>query len=258
MEFENKVVLVTGSSQNTGLGIAKRFLQEGAFVFINGPSSEETQKGVAALESSGLGNFLAISADISSQVEVNAMFEKILETKGRLDILINNACDQGIGLRFDQLSPEDFSKVLNVNLLGTFQVSLMAVKMMLSQKEKGVIVNMGSNVSQRAIHHRTAYVSSKGGIEALSRSMAIDLAPQGIRVNCVAPGYIRTNRWDVLPEDTIQRRRDNIPAGREATIEDITEAVIFFASERSRNIYGERLVVDGGCSAQHMPIDIDL
>lgn len=258
MQFENKVVLVTGSSQNTGLGIAKRFIEEGAFVFVNGPTADDTRAGEAVLKELGLTNYVGITADISNNKAVDRMFQVIKATTGRLDILINNACDQGIGIKFEDLTPENFSKVMNVNLLGTFQVSLMAVKMMLNQKEKGVIVNMGSNVSQRAIHHRTAYVSSKGGIEALSRSMAIDLAPKGIRVNCVSPGYIHTNRWEALSEETTKRRRLNIPSGKEAMIEDITEAVIFLASNKARNIYGERLVVDGGCSAQHMPIDIDL
>ena len=130
--------------------------------------------------------------------------------------------------------------------------------MMLAQESRGVIVNVGSNVSTRAIRNRTAYVASKGGLDALTRSMAVDLGPKGIRVNMVAPGYIYTDRWDKLNEATMKRRRLNCPIGMEATAEDIAQAVAFMASDAARNICGERLVVDAGCSAQHMPVDVDI
>ena len=130
--------------------------------------------------------------------------------------------------------------------------------MMLKQESKGVIVNLGSNVSMRAIRKRCAYVASKGGIDALTRAMAIDLGPKGIRVNIVAPGYIFTDRWEKISEGTRTRRRLNCPIGMEATADDIAQAVAFMASDASRNICGERLVVDAGCSAQHMPIDVDV
>ena len=102
-----------------------------------------------------------------------------------------------------------------------------------------------------------AYVASKGGIDALTRSMAVDLGPRGIRVNMVAPGYIHTDRWDKLDESLCTRRRNNCPLRPEASAEDIAQAVAFLASDASANICGERLVVDGGCSAQHMPEDAD-
>ena len=102
-----------------------------------------------------------------------------------------------------------------------------------------------------------AYVASKGGIDALTRSMAVDLGPRGIRVNMVAPGYIHTDRWDKLDESLCTRRRNNCPLRQEASAEDIAQAVAFLASDASANICGERLVVDGGCSALHIPEDVD-
>ena len=122
----------------------------------------------------------------------------------------------------------------------------------------GVIVNVGSNVSTRAIRKRAAYCASKGGVDALTRAMAVDLGKYGIRVNTVAPGYIHTERWDKLPEQDVQRRRANIPLGKEASGDDIADAVLFLASDQAANIHGARLVVDGGCSAQHMPFNSDL
>ncbi|MDD4921998.1 MAG: SDR family oxidoreductase [Bacteroidales bacterium] len=258
MRFSKKVVLVTGASKNTGVGIAAMFIREGAEVCINGSSPKTTRQGAELLHGMGLTGFMELPADISNTEQVIAMFDKIKERFGKIDILVNNACDQGVGMFFEEMSPDDFLKVIKINLLGTFQVSQQAVKMMLGQETRGVIVNLGSNVSMRAIHNRTAYVSSKGGLDALTRSMAIDLAPKGIRVNMVAPGYIFTDRWDKISEEKRIRRRLNVPLGFEASADDIAQAVAFMASDESRNICGERLVVDGGCSAQHMPIDLDI
>jgi NAD(P)-dependent dehydrogenase (short-subunit alcohol dehydrogenase family) len=257
MRFKDKVVLVTGSNQNTGLEIASLFIKEGARVIVHGSSNETVQKGVEKLKSIGIENFKTVSADISDVEQVRRMFLMIKEEFGRLDILVNNACHQGIGEPFEDMDYSFFQQVINVNLLGTFMVSQQAVKLMTAQESKGVIVNLGSNVSTRAIHNRTAYIASKGGIDALTRSMATDLGPLGIRVNMVAPGYIYTNRWDLLSEEVKSRRRQNVPLGKEATGEDIAEAVAFLASDRASAIGGARLVVDGGISAQHLPVDID-
>jgi NAD(P)-dependent dehydrogenase (short-subunit alcohol dehydrogenase family) len=258
MRFKGKVVLVTGAGRNTGVGIAALFIREGAKVCICSESPESTANGAAELRAMGLTDFTETPADISNTEQVRAMFKTIREKFGRIDILVNNACDQGIGPAFEEMSPEYFLSVIKTNLLGTFQVSQEAVKMMLQQESRGVIVNLGSNVSMRAIRKRTAYVTSKGGIDAMTRAMAVDLGPRGIRVNMVAPGYIYTDRWKNLSEDTKKRRRMNCPLGAEATGDDIAQAVAFLASDASRNICGERLVVDAGCSAQHMPVDVDL
>ncbi|MEI8291680.1 MAG: SDR family oxidoreductase, partial [Verrucomicrobiota bacterium] len=114
------------------------------------------------------------------------------------------------------------------------------------------------NVSTRAIRNRTAYLASKGGVDALTLALAVELGPYGIRVNNVAPGYINTDRWETLPTAIAQRRRANLPLGREATAEDIAQAAMFLASDQAANITGTRLVVDGGCSAQHLPIDAEV
>lgn len=257
MRFKDKVVLVTGSNQNTGLEIASLFIKEGARVIVHGSTSETLQEGVEELKLAGIENFTSVSADISDVEQVRRIFLRIKEKFGRLDILVNNACHQGIGEPFENMDFSFFQRVINVNVLGTFMVSQLAVKLMVAQESKGVIVNLGSNVSTRAIHNRSAYIASKGAIDALTKSMATDLGPRGIRVNMVAPGYIYTNRWDILPEEIKIRRRQNIPIGKEATGEDVAEAVAFLASDRASALSGVRLVVDGGTSAQHLPEDID-
>ena len=256
--FEEKVVLVTGSSQNTGLVIAAQFIKEGAHVIVTGPNADEVAAGAAELRKNGCDNFVECPADIRSVSEVQNLFAIIKEKFGRLDILVNNACDQGIGASFTEMDPEYFLNVIKTNMMGTFQVSQQAVRMMLQQESKGAIVNLGSNTSTAAIRNRTAYVASKGGLDALTRSMALDLAPKGIRVNMVAPGYIYTKRWDVLEEEKKERRRKNMPNGLEAYGRDIADAVMFLASDAAKAICGERIVVDSGCSIQLMPVDVDV
>lgn len=255
--FKDKVVIVSGTSRNTGVAIARLFIREGARVYTCSSTEESTAKGAALIRASVEGDFTPVACDISDLAQVKALFARVVAEAGRVDILVNNACNQGIGPKFIEMSPDYFLGVLKVNLVGTFQMCQEAVKVMLRQQSRGVIVNLGSNVSTRAIRNRTAYVASKGGIDALTRSLALDLGPEGIRVNEVAPGYIYTDRWDVLPEEKKSRRRLNCPLRHEATGDDIANAVAFLASSDSGNMTGERIVVDAGCSCQHMPEDVD-
>ncbi len=256
--FENKVALVTGTSRNTGVAIAALFLREGARVFVCSSTPEATARGAARLREMGLDGFTEVPADIGDPAQVDALFDTIQKRAGRLDILVNNACNQGIGPRFLDMEPDYFLNVIRTNLVGTFQMCREAARIMAEQECRGVIVNLGSNVSTRAIRNRTAYVASKGGINALTRAIALDLGPLGIRVNEVAPGYIYTDRWDALPEEKRARRRLNCPLRREAKGDDIAGAVAFLASADSGNMTGERIVVDAGCSCQHMPEDVDI
>lgn len=257
MRFSEKVVLVTGASRNTGLGIAARFAAEDATVFVNGATAESVGRAIAELQSRGRKRLIDAPADLADPTAVDALFARIRDRAGRLDVLVNNAVAQGIGPSFEETTLELFEKTIRVNLVGAFHVAREAAKMMIAQGG-GVIVNIGSNVSTRAIRNRTAYVASKGGVDALTRAMAVDLGPRGIRVNTVAPGYIHTERWASISQRDALRRRANIPLGKEATADEIASAVLFLASDEASNIHGARLVVDGGCSAQHMPPDADV
>lgn len=256
--FENKVVLVTGSSRNTGVGIAALFIREGAKVFICGTTAESTKRGADELRAMGLDGFYEAPCDISNIDEVKKLFAFIKEKCDRIDILINNAVAAGVHPTFPNIDPEDFRHVITVNLYGTFIVTQEAVKMMLEQPERGVIVNLGSNTSERAIRGRTAYITTKGGLESFTKSLAVDLSPRGIRVNMVAPGYIHSERWEVLPKETVNRRRLNTPIGMEASADEIAEVVAFMASDASKRIVGEKIIVDSGSSAQCYPIDCDV
>ena len=257
--FEGKVVLVTGGSRNTGLDIVERFAREGAEVWMCGSSAASTARGAEALAARGLDGVHAMACDISDASQVAALFDAIGRESGRLDILVNNAANQGIG----QGGPLEVQSgamldVLRTNVVGGFQVTQMACnRFFMKQETRGVVVFLSSNTARRAIRNRTSYCASKGAINSLVRSLALDLGPLGIRVNCCAPGYINTERWDTLDPAVAARRRRNCPLGREASGADIAGVVAFLASGDSANMTGEIITVDAGCSCQHMPDDCD-
>lgn len=257
MRFKDKVVLVTGAVRNTGLAIAESFAREGAIVALNGRNPEDVAREAERLRETYNVTVLEATADISIPQQVDAMFAKIKNEMGRLDVLVNNAIIQGVGYKLVDTPLEVLEEVIRINVFGTYHCSQCAARMMLEQKS-GAIVNIGSNTGIRAIKNRTAYVASKGAIHSLTQAMALELGPEGIRVNCVVAGYINTDRWDVLPEATSKRRRGNIPLGKEADGKDIADSVLFMASSESSKINGTLLVVDGGLSSQLVPSDCDV
>ena len=263
--FDGKVVLVTGGNRNTGLDIVERFMRDGARVFMCGSSEESTRRGAEALASRGLSGFTAQACDVGDSGQVAALMERIDRDAGTLDILVNNAADQGLGLGGPlEMSPDAIMKVMNTNVKGGFQVTQAACNKFFMKRPysvggpfRGTVVFLSSNTAQRAIRGRTAYCASKGAINSMVRALALDLGPLGIRVNACAPGYIYTERWDRLDEKTKLRRRLNCPLRAEAKGSDIANVVAFLASSDSGNMTGEIVTCDAGCSCQHMPEDVD-
>ena len=258
--FDGKVVLVTGGNRNTGLDMVEKFVREGAKVFMCGSSDESTVRGADILKSRGVEGVVSQTCDISDIAQVAALFDTIEREAGRLDVLVNNAANPGLGHGGPlEMDPAKFHEVLNVNVVGGFQVTQMACnRFFMKQESRGAVVFLSSNTAQRAIRHRTAYCASKGAITSMVRALALDLAPLGIRVNCCAPGYIYTERWNALDPDKAARRRLNCPLRREAKGSDIANVVAFLASEDSSNMTGEIVTCDAGCSCQHMPEDVDV
>lgn len=255
--FEGKNVLVTGSTRNTGLGIAQVFGQYGATVVIHGRSAEQAEQVADTLnrEAAGKGGrYLPIGGDVADEASMAHAFDFIERETGGLDALVNNACHLGLGHRFLEMPMTFFDEVLHVNLRGYALCAQLAARQMI-KRGGGAIVNIGSNTAQRALADRSAYIASKGGIESLTRAIALELAEHHVRVNCVVPGYIHTERWDVLPDETRQRRWRNVPLGRESSPQDIGEAAAFLASARAANITGASLLVSGGIDAQLVPPD---
>ena len=280
--FKDKVVLVTGGNRNTGLWLVKKFVDEGAKVFMCGSTAASTSKGIESLRvwfgSEGVvdarndpeetlkdAKVIAQACDVGDKAQVDALMDLIEKEAGRLDILINNAADQGLG-HGDvlEMDPDLILKVMGTNVRGGFQVTQAACNRFFMKKPyavggpyRGTVVFLSSNTAMRAIRGRTAYCASKGAINSMVRALALDLSPRGIRVNACAPGYIYTERWDALDEKIKARRRANCPLGMEAKGADIANVVAFLASEDSGNMAGEIVTCDAGCSCQHMPADVD-
>ena len=257
--FEGKIVLVTGGSRNTGLDLVERFAREGAKVWTCGSTAASTAKGATALAARGVEGVRAMPCDIADPAQVDALFDAIAREDGRLDVLVNNAANQGIGQGGPlDVEPEAMLAVLRTNVVGGFRVTQEACRRFFAKQEtRGCVVFLSSNTARRAIRNRTSYCASKGAINSLVRSLALDLGPLGIRVNCCAPGYINTERWDTLDPAVAARRRANCPLRAEAKGSDIANVVAFLASSDSGNMTGEIVTCDAGCSCQHMPADCD-
>ena len=263
--FEGKVVIVTGGNRNTGLWLVKKFVDEGARVFMCGSSEASTARGAEALKAMGVEGVVSQACDVGDGAQVAALMERIARDAGTVDILVNNAADQGLGLGGPlEMNPDALMKVINTNVKGGFQMTQAVCNKFFMKRPysvggpcRGTVVFLSSNTAQRAIRGRTAYCASKGAINSMVRSLVLDLGPLGIRVNACAPGYIYTERWDKLDERTKSRRRLNCPLRAEAKGSDIANVVAFLASDDSGNMTGEVVTCDAGCSCQHMPEDVD-
>ncbi len=253
MSDPRRIALVTGAARHTGYAIAAELLRQGMRVYVNDLDEDAVRSAVASLGEEAR----PAPADLSQPKAVDAMCQRVLDDAGRIDLLVNNACHHGIGLGFLDTPMALLDEVLDVNVQAVFQLSQRAAAAMI-ERGGGNIVHIGSNTSHRAIRNRSAYIASKGAIDSLTRAMALELAPHHVRVNAVAPGYVRTTRWEDLPADTVERRHNNIPLRFEADGKDVARAVAFLGSDAARRITGQRIVVDGGMDIQLAPPDADI
>ena len=259
--FDGKVVLVTGGARNTGLEIVDLFLSEGAKVYFCTRAEESLKDGIAELERRGRKGFRGILCSVADPKSVDAMLDEIANESGRLDIVVSNAANFGLGQGTSlETTNDQFQSVLDVNVLGGFHVVQSACNRFFMKQERdeytnqrGIVVFVGSNSSERVSRNRVSYVASKGAMDSMMKALAVDLGPLGVRVNMVAPGYIWTDRWQWLSDDIKATRRANVPPGMEATGRDVAEAVAFFASDAARACQGARLVMDGGSTVQMYP-----
>lgn len=256
LKFEGKTVLITGAVRNTGLAIAEAFARAGAVIALNGRKAEDVRREAARISAEFGTRVIECPADVSKQDEVNAMFERIEKEAGPLHVLVNNAIVQAIGHSLMDTPKGMLEETFAINVFGTYYCCQCAARTM-AAVGSGVIVNIGSNTAARAIPNRSVYVASKGAIDALTRAMAVELAPLGVRVNCLSAGYIHTDRWAKLTTEA-ERRRRNVPLGRECSGQDIAHGVLFLASDAAAAIHGANLVVDGGVLSQLIPVDCNV
>jgi NAD(P)-dependent dehydrogenase (short-subunit alcohol dehydrogenase family) len=252
MRLEGRVAIITGASSGIGKATALLFGREGAKVVVNySHSADEANEVVDSIIKSG-GEALAIKADVSKEHEVKSMIEETIKKYGKIDILHNNA---GVELQkpITITNEEEWNKVLDINLKGMFHCSKYAISYM---KEGGVIVNTASVAGLFGSANLSAYCASKGGVIALTKALALEYAPNKIRVNCICPGAIDTpmlRRFiDASPDPKATEKQFTSmhPLGRLGQPEDIARAALFLASDSSSFITGHTLVVDGGFTAQ--------
>ncbi|MFO7870765.1 MAG: 3-oxoacyl-ACP reductase family protein [Kiritimatiellia bacterium] len=243
MEFNNKTVLVTGGARGIGRAIVESFCAAGARVIVNyNTSREKAESLVRELASRGC-EAEACGADVSDSKAVEKMIDELGEKHGNLDILVNNA-----GIRKDgfiaMLGEEDWDRVMEVNLKGLYNTCKWASRLMIRQR-RGKIVNLASVSGLKGVPGQTGYSAAKGGVISFTRSLAAELAPYGIQVNAVAPGFVETDMTGDM-EEMKKEILGRIPAGRFGKAEDVAESVLFFASPGADYITGQTLVVDGG------------
>ncbi len=235
--------IITGGGRGIGKAIAEALAKRGVNIAIVGTNYDVAKQTSLSLQNIGVRS-IAIQADVSISDDVKNIFDKALSEFGRVDILINNA-----GITRDSLiirmKDEDWDRVINVNLKGTFLCSREAVKIMLKQKY-GRIVNISSIVAFMGNIGQANYSASKAGIAGLTKTTAKEYANRGITVNAVAPGFIMTAMTETIPENIKNEMLKSIPMNRFGTTDDVANAVVFFASPDAGYITGQILHVNGG------------
>jgi len=243
--FLQRVCLVTGGGRGIGAAIARAVANEGASVAVNYLSSQQkAEQLVEEIRMMG-GRAVAIRADVGNEAEVKKMFELVEQQLGKIDLLVNNA---GRSLRalVTETTGEQWDRIMDTNLRGAFLCCRQALLQMIPERY-GRIVNIASVWGERGAAYEAVYAASKGGLIALTKSMASEVGLSGITVNAVSPGPVKTAMLiDELDEDEIKSLEDEIPAGRLGESEEIASACVFLLSNRASYINGQVLTVDGG------------
>ncbi len=239
-----RVVVVTGGSRGIGRAIGLRMADAGTKIYLNySGDSQDAEEAARLIEDTG-GTACAIRASVASRQEVQGFFNKIVQECGRVDVLVNNA-----GITIDgllvRMKEDDWDRVLAINLKGAFYCMQAVAKTMMKQRS-GRIINMASVVGVMGNAGQANYVASKAGLIGLTKTVAKELAPRGITVNAVAPGFIDTSMTADLPEKVKEAMLAQIPLRRIGQPEDVAEAVAFLASEGASYITGQVIHVNGG------------
>ncbi|WNR42668.1 SDR family NAD(P)-dependent oxidoreductase [Paenibacillus roseipurpureus] len=250
MRLQNKVTLITGAASGIGKSSALLFAQEGAFVIVNDLDAVKGEETVAEIQASG-GKALFLQADVTNPDSVKAMVESAIAQCGRIDVLFNNAGISGVGA-LHELEPEQWDRVMSVNIRGVFLPSKYVIPHMMAQRS-GSIINMSSCIAEIGLARRASYAATKGAVLALTKSMQVDYASYQIRVNALLPGtiltpfvenYLKTSYDD--PEAAIASLKSRQLGNELGTPEDVAQAAVFLASDESKFMMGSPLYIDGG------------
>ena len=246
-KLKNKVAVVTGASKGIGASIAKHFAAEGAKVVVNYASSKEGADSVVKIITDNGGTAIAVQADVSKETDVTKLFEETRKAFGRLDILVNNAVNQGYA-PIEQVSVETFHQSFNVNVLGPILTIQAALKMF--GDKGGNIINISSGASKMPLPAASLYSASKAALDALTISLSKELGVKNIRVNSILPGATETegaaSAGVTAGSEYEKMFIAKTPLGRRGQPEDIAKAAVFLASDDAGWITGEQISVSGG------------
>lgn len=245
MRLQNQVAIVTGAGRNIGEAIAKLFAQEGASMAVIDLDAARASRVANEINAINPARAISIVCDVASATSVETMAETVVRQFGGIDILVNNAAWTDHKSLFD-ITEEEWDRVMNVCLRSVWYCTRSAANVMIDQKKKGKIINIASTSGHWGRKEATAYTTAKAGVLNLTRSIAVQLAPQGIRVNSISPNRIGS---PVGQEEVPENRAVKNLAGRRGLPMDIAKAALFLASDESDFIYAIDLPVDGGALA---------
>lgn len=245
MKFQNKVAIVTGAGRNVGEAISTALLAEGASVAMVDNNNDRLQSALGRVSGAGSGEALPFLCDVSSSQEVQDMVRQVVESFGKVHLLVNNVAVTDRGVTVLDLAEEEWDRVLNVTLKSVYLCTKYAGRQMVSQGEGGAIVNIGSTSGYHARGNATAYSAAKAGTLHVTKSIALQLGPHNIRVNSVSPNKVGSPVG--MDEEPPGRPRKNV-MGRGAVPDDIAKAVTFLLSDEASFITGIDLLVDGGAT----------
>lgn len=239
-----KIALVTGSSRGIGRAIARELAREGWRVCINYRVRRDCAESLLEEITAFGGEGMIYGADVSRREEVNAMVAAIKAQWGEVSLLVNNAGVAGQAL-FQDVTDELWHRYFSVNVDGAYH-AIQAVLPPMLREHEGCIINVSSMWGLRGASCEVTYSCTKAALIAMSRSLALELAPTNIRVNCIAPGVIKTDMLDALPADVLPQLAEETPLRRLGTPEDIAHLAVFLASDKSSFITGQVITADGG------------
>lgn len=249
-KLENKVALITGSDSGIGRAIAEAFAEEGATVIITYHSDEEgaadTAKHIREIGTKSS----TFKLDVSDESSVKDVFAKVVDKYGKIDILVNNAGVNGSDTPVSEMETETFDTCIKTNLYGPFFCSREYLKLRDNRHKGGKIINVSSIHEDVATPGNADYNASKGGLKNFNKSLALELAEQGINVNNIAPGMILTdmNKEAMEDKEAKKEQEQNIPMKRAGETKDIKAAAVFLASSDSDYVTGSTITIDGGLS----------
>jgi 3-oxoacyl-[acyl-carrier protein] reductase len=247
--LDGKVAIVTGGAGGIGRAISERYGAEGANVVVADVDGARAEAVAADIRGA-----LGLACDVTNREDCDRVFATTLERFGTLDVLVNNAALTRTERHFLEADDDWWDRIIDVNLTGVYNMALRAARIMTAQRS-GVMVNLSSGGASKAHRGNAAYDAAKGGVEAFTRALALDLGPYGVRVCTLVPGSIDTQG---LPEEERIKRGVNVPLARIGTPDDLAGPAVFLASDDARYVTGSIVFSDGGMLAQQRSATVDI